>query len=114
MKKLQIEEVQIGSIFWRADVREPVRGGQILKSYHGAIDADTIDEDDVVQALYDQLKCVDDLSITLKSANDVGVVNIDVSCDETGFTIHGVDFAGGDCPDFIIGEFVDSLRPQEA
>lgn len=113
MQKLHFTEVLHGSIVMRVEVHESGPGWQLLKSYQGFVDADEIDEVEFVQTLWNQLKCSGDISVMLTRGVHEGTLIVHASCDETGVDIHEVNFAGGACPDFSIGEYAQSLRAQE-
>lgn len=114
MQKLHITEVPVGSIIWRADLNESGPHGQHLQTYQGFVNADEIDETEFVQTLWDQLKCVGDLNITMMQGGHESKLIINAGCDETGTDIHEVNYGGGECPDFAIGEYAQSLRAEES
>ena len=114
MEKLHITEVPHGSIVMRVEVHESGSGGQQLKSYQGFVDAEEIDEVEFVQTLWNQLNCLGDISVTLTRGVYEGKLIVQASCDETGVDIHEVHFDGGECPDFAVGEYAQSLRAEEA
>lgn len=104
--KLKIEEVQSGSIVWRADLLQSGPKRKDLRKYHGAIEADTVIVKEFVESIGKQLKCVGDLNITMTRSLDE-TVHIAASYDEAGVTGYNVTSNGNKYPGFVKGPLAE-------
>ncbi len=111
MLKLKIEEAPVGSIIWRANLT-PGQDVQAAWSFTGAIDADTIDEEEFVQALWNEIHFVGKVSITLTNGKGESVPFV-AHGDDTG--AYGIDMDSPDCDiaEFVVGRYAEAIRTME-
>lgn len=112
MLKFTISEVPVNSIIWRADLKKPGKRRQVVQTFTGAIDADTIDEEEFVESLWNEIHFVGKVSITLTNSHGESVAFV-AHGDDTG--AYDIDMGSPDCEiaKFVVGRYAEAIRTME-